>query len=160
MNQTQFGEAAGLSKSYISLLFSGERVNLRDEAIASIARAYGARFEWLKTGEGNPWVDEKTGVNFSKLAGPALGLREQSYPYGMREAIDADRIAPQNLVEIIRDSAMRLDLERADAPAVLINLETAARSLRKRISSLANDPGRAVEGIVEDVAKVKTSTSP
>ena len=57
MTLEQFGERIGLKRSGLSLIESG-RNNPTDQTIKSICREFSVRDEWLRTGEGNPFVEK------------------------------------------------------------------------------------------------------
>jgi len=61
MSQEAFGNKIGLKKSAISLLESG-RNSLSEQTILSICREFGVSEDWLRTGEGDIFLPEKSSV--------------------------------------------------------------------------------------------------
>ena len=57
MTLEQFGERIGLKRSGLSLIESG-RNNPTDQTIKSICREFSVRDKWLRTGEGEPFVEK------------------------------------------------------------------------------------------------------
>ena len=57
MTLDQFGEKIGLKRSGLSLVESG-RNNPTDQTIKSICREFSVREEWLRTGEGEPFIEK------------------------------------------------------------------------------------------------------
>ena len=52
LSQVKFGEAVGLSDSFISMLESGKRPRIGQEAAILLARSTGAPAGWVSFGEG------------------------------------------------------------------------------------------------------------
>jgi len=57
MTMEQFGEVFGITKAAISRIESGA-VALTDQNRKSICREFNVREEWLRTGEGNPFIEK------------------------------------------------------------------------------------------------------
>lgn len=57
LTQEEFGKRiGGLSRNYIWMLEKGDRVP-SDMVILSICREFGVNEQWLKTGEGSPYIE-------------------------------------------------------------------------------------------------------
>ena len=55
LSQDDFGSKLGLSRNYIWMIENGKR-EPSDRTVSDIARIFGVREEWLKTGEGDMYV--------------------------------------------------------------------------------------------------------
>ena len=55
ISQEKFASSLKLSRQYVALLETGERVP-SDRTIADICRVYSVREEWLRTGSGDRYV--------------------------------------------------------------------------------------------------------
>ena len=55
LNQTEFGKQIGLSRDAIANI-EGDRVGVKDLTISMICREFNVREEWLRDGEGEPFL--------------------------------------------------------------------------------------------------------
>lgn len=55
ISQEKFANSLNLSRQYVALLETGERVP-SDRTISDICRVYSVREEWLRTGSGDPYI--------------------------------------------------------------------------------------------------------
>ena len=56
LSQEQFADNLGLSRNFISLVEKGDR-NISDRTISDICRLYKVNEDWLRTGEGQMYVE-------------------------------------------------------------------------------------------------------
>lgn len=58
ISQEKFANSLNLSRQYVALLETGERVP-SDRTVSDICRVYSVREEWLRNGSGEPYVQEE-----------------------------------------------------------------------------------------------------
>lgn len=70
LSQEKFAERLGLSRNFINQVENGKK-NISDRTISDICREFNVNEEWLRTGEGNPYMepDDKLAVYISRIYG-------------------------------------------------------------------------------------------
>lgn len=71
LNQQDFAARIGLTKNFVSLLETGNRIP-SDRTISDICREFNVNETWLRTGEGEPFIQLSRDAQLSKLVGEAL----------------------------------------------------------------------------------------
>lgn len=71
LNQQDFAAKIGLTKNFVSLLETGNRTP-SDRTISDICREFNVNETWLRTGEGEPFIQLSRDAQLSKLVGEAL----------------------------------------------------------------------------------------
>lgn len=68
LSQEKFAEKLGLSRNFINQVENGKK-NISDRTISDICREFNVNEEWLRTGEGEPYIeaDDKLSVYISKI---------------------------------------------------------------------------------------------
>ena len=88
----QFGERIGLKKSALSLLENGKS-NITDQTVISICREFGVSEDWLRTGNGNPYITltrEEALANMIKKAQAEPAGSVKNRVFSMMAKLDED----------------------------------------------------------------------
>lgn len=78
MRQVEFGEAIKVNQSYISKLIVGKRIP-SDRTISYICNEFDVNEEWLRTGEGQMFVERTKDEELAMLVGKLLADEEDSF---------------------------------------------------------------------------------
>ena len=78
LTMDKFGERLGVTKVAISRLESGER-NLTDQMVRSICREFDINEEWLRTGEGEMYLDNSREMELARLTKTLLAEESDSF---------------------------------------------------------------------------------
>lgn len=78
MTQQQFAERLGISRNTVATYETSERVPI-DAVIVSICREFGVREEWLRTGQGDIYMELTLDLELSKWFGQILMEEESSF---------------------------------------------------------------------------------
>lgn len=71
LNQQDFATKIGLTKNFVSLLETGNRIP-SDRTVSDICREFNVNETWLRTGEGEPFIQLSRDAQITKLVGEAL----------------------------------------------------------------------------------------
>lgn len=71
LNQQEFADKLGLTKNFISLLETGSR-EPSDRTIKDICREFSVNETWLRTGEGEMFIQLSRDAQITKFVGEAL----------------------------------------------------------------------------------------
>ena len=99
----QFGDRIGIKKSAISLIESG-RNGVTDQTIRLICREFNVNESWLRTGEGEPFVDLSSEAELMQLLG-SLAAEKDDFK---KELIKTLLMLPEEYWYLIRDEVKRL----------------------------------------------------
>lgn len=102
----KFGEKIGLKKSALSLIENG-RSGVTDQTVLAICREFGVNETWLRTGEGDPFVERPRSEQFREYFSGLEGLSDkfkQAFADALAELTDDDL---KKILEIVRE--MRRD---------------------------------------------------
>ena len=75
LNQEDFAKKLGLTKNYISLVETGNRVP-SDRTIKDICREFNVNEHWLRTGEGEMFVEMSRAELAARIVGNALNTND------------------------------------------------------------------------------------
>lgn len=78
LNQTEFGNKLGIKQTTVAGYESGARSPL-DTVISSICKEYNVNEKWLRTGQGEMFVELSRDEQISKFAGEILKSEEDSF---------------------------------------------------------------------------------
>lgn len=71
LNQEKFAEKIGLSRNFINQVENGKK-NISDRTISDICRLFNVNEEWLRTGNGKPYISQDDKLS-SYIANIAFG---------------------------------------------------------------------------------------
>ena len=71
LNQEKFAEKIGLSRNFINQVENGKK-NISDRTISDICRLFSVNEEWLRTGNGKPYISQDDKLS-SYIANIAFG---------------------------------------------------------------------------------------
>ena len=74
----KFGESIGIKKSALSLIENGKNA-LTEQNIKSICREYNVNEEWLRTGEGEMFIDVSRELSIAKLTVKLMAEEPDSF---------------------------------------------------------------------------------
>lgn len=78
LTMDKFGERLGVTKVAISRIESGER-NITDQMVRSICREFDINEEWLRTGEGEMYLDNSREMELARLTKTLLSEESDSF---------------------------------------------------------------------------------
>lgn len=78
LTMDKFGERLGVTKVAISRLESGER-NITDQMVRSICREFDISESWLRTGEGEMYLDNSREMELARLTKILLSEESDSF---------------------------------------------------------------------------------
>lgn len=78
MSQAEFGEKISLERSAISLIERKQR-NATERCIKDICREFNVNENWLRTGEGNPFLPEDRETEILRLANKLLTEPDETF---------------------------------------------------------------------------------
>lgn len=109
LNQQEFADKLGLTKNFISLLETGSR-EPSDRTIKDICREFSVNETWLRTGEGEMFIQLSRDAQITKFVGEAL--RGES-PTDQQRFLNALLGATPEELHAIAEFAKRLAAEYA-----------------------------------------------
>ena len=80
LSQTTFAESINLTQNYLSLVETGNR-NLSDRSIIDICRVFNVNEHWLRTGEGEMFVNMNVEDEVAAYLGKISGLPKEDPRY-------------------------------------------------------------------------------
>ena len=107
LNQQDFADKLGLTKNFISLLETGSR-EPSDRTIKDICREFSVNEKWLRTGEGEMFIQLSRDAQITKFVGEAL--RGES-PTDQQRFLNALLGATPEELHAIAEFAKRLGAE-------------------------------------------------
>ena len=78
LSQEEFGKVLDLSRQYITLVETGERIP-SDRTIRDICREFGVNETWLRTGEGPMTAEKSRAQEIAELAKSLMADRPESF---------------------------------------------------------------------------------
>lgn len=93
----EFGRSLGVSTSSISDIELGRR-NLTNQMTMAICRTYGVNEEWLRTGEGDMFIEIDRNARLARMVDEVLADRDESFRKRLLSAIVS--LTPDQLVAV------------------------------------------------------------
>ena len=113
IKQSEFAQRIGVSRPFVSELCSGAK-NPSDRTIADICREFGVNEHWLRTGEGDMFVNPSREEEIMRLA--ATVVRDPSSEFQRRFVSVLARLTPEQW-QLMEEMARKLLQEQAaDSP--------------------------------------------
>lgn len=109
LTQGEFAEKLGLTRNFISLIENGNRIP-SDRTISDICREFSVNENWLRTGEGEMFIQLSRDAQITKFVGEAL--RGES-PTDQQRFLNALLGATPEELHAIAEFAKRLAAEYA-----------------------------------------------
>lgn len=78
LKQDEFAEKIGLTKNFISLIETGKRTP-SDRTIKDICREFDVNEEWIRTGEGEMFIDNTREMELARLTKKLLADQDEAY---------------------------------------------------------------------------------
>ncbi|MBU9728300.1 helix-turn-helix transcriptional regulator [Diplocloster modestus] len=111
LNQEQFGKRIGLTRSAICNYESGSRL-LSEQTIISVCREFNVNEEWLRNGEGEPYINPLPEIEIAQYAAELCGdngnklIKSVLLSYGRlnsknRKVIDQ---FTDNIIELLKEA--------------------------------------------------------
>lgn len=107
LTQGEFAEKLGLTRNFISLIENGNRIP-SDRTISDICREFSVNEKWLRTGEGEMFIQLSRDAQITKFVGEAL--RGES-PTDQQRFLNALLGATPEELHAIAEFAKRLGAE-------------------------------------------------
>ena len=101
LTQEQFATRLGVKRNTVATYEMG-RSEPRDAALLLICREFGVNEEWLRTGEGPPYIELKTNDIISKAA-TLLGRRDPLFEAIVEAYSRLDDIDKTVLIKVLQD---------------------------------------------------------
>lgn len=101
LNQTDFGNKIGVKQGSVAAYESGTRIPL-DSVILSICREFNVNEKWLRTGEGDPYIELPTKDLVSKAAA-LLGRPDPLFEAIVDVYSQLDEIDKEVLIKIAKN---------------------------------------------------------
>lgn len=86
LTQAEFGKRLGLKQNSIALIESGER-NPSEQTIHSLEREFNVQEKWLRTGEGEPYIEMSKKERIARFLGEVMADEEESFRVRFFEAL-------------------------------------------------------------------------
>ena len=86
LTQAEFGKRLGLKQNSIALIESGER-NTSEQTIHSLEREVNVQEKWLRTGEGQPYIEMSKKERIARFLGEVMADEEESFRVRFFEAL-------------------------------------------------------------------------
>ena len=113
IKQAEFAQRIGVSRPFVSELCSGAK-NPSDRTIADICREFGVNERWLRTGEGDMFVNPSREEEIMRFA--ATVVRDPSSEFQRRFVSVLARLTPEQW-QLMEEMARKLLQEQtADSP--------------------------------------------
>lgn len=109
IKQSEFAQRIGVSRPFVSELCSGAK-NPSDRTIADICREFGVNEHWLRTGEGDMFVNPSREEEIMRLA--ATVVRDPSSEFQRRFVSVLARLTPEQW-QLMEEMARKLLQEQA-----------------------------------------------
>ena len=77
LTQTEFGEKLGLTKSMIAQVET-DKAKLSDRSVKDICREFDVNYEWLTTGQGEPYVIRSENQQLLKFFNETIQLEDEN----------------------------------------------------------------------------------
>jgi len=103
MNQKEFGDRLNLKSNTISVLENGIR-NVTDRVIADICTEFNVREDWLRTGQGEMFLDQDLD-NFFVVLGSKVGTLDDMDKKLIVEFLKLNKEEREAVKKFIRNSA-------------------------------------------------------
>lgn len=110
LSQTEFAERVNLTKNYISLIENGNRIP-SDRTISDICREFNVSETWLRTGEGEPFIQLSRDAQITRFVGEAM---RGEAPSDQQRFLNAMLGATSDELQAIAQFAKRLAAEYAE----------------------------------------------
>lgn len=112
IKQAEFAQRIGVSRPFVSELCSGAK-NPSDRTIADICREFGVNERWLRTGEGDMFVNPSREEEVMRCA--ATVIRDPSSEFQRQALSLLAKLTPEQW-QLMEEMAHKLLSEQADEP--------------------------------------------
>ena len=112
IKQAEFAQRIGVSRPFVSELCSGAK-NPSDRTIADICREFGVNERWLRTGEGDMFVNPSREEEVMRFA--ATVIRDPSSEFQRRFVSVLARLTPEQW-QLMEEMARKLLQEQPEEP--------------------------------------------
>lgn len=106
MTQQQFAERLGISRNTVATYETSPRVPI-DAVLVSICREFGVREEWLRTGQGDIYMELTPDLELSKWFGQILMEEESSFKRRFLLALTTLKEGEWKALEHLSDGMLR-----------------------------------------------------
>lgn len=106
MTQQQFAERLGISRNTVATYETSSRVPI-DAVLVSICREFGVREEWLRTGQGDIYMELTPDLELSKWFGQILMEEESSFKRRFLLALTTLKEGEWKALEHLSDGMLR-----------------------------------------------------
>ena len=110
ISQEKFASSLKLSRQYVALLETGERVP-SDRTIADICRVYSVREEWLRTGSGDRYVQQESDQVEDLVSSRCLPQRMVAL---LQRVSSLDPDVQESIVKLVESIAKAYDSGRSE----------------------------------------------
>lgn len=107
LTQEEFSSKIGLSRNFIAQIETGTKKKPSERTIFDICEKFNVNQDWLRTGNGEMFVELSKDEQISAMLGEIQRLGDENFKYRLVSALcklsESDWTALENLVDMISD---------------------------------------------------------